>query len=71
MSVLKMGVLTFIICLGTAGYAWCNWPSEKMRLNDVKDDDYYGANKFEQCSYCGCISFYGSGCLDPNCPGSK
>lgn len=70
MSVFQMSILTFLISFGFAGYAWCNWQSEKIRLNDIKDT-HEETVRFEQCRYCGCISFAGTGCLDPDCPGSK
>lgn len=70
MSVFKMGMLTFIISLGFAGYVWCNWPSEKMRLNDVNDNQS-NDTRIEICPHCGCWSFAGTGCPDENCPGSK
>ena len=69
MSVFKMGVLTLLIVIGAVGYAFCNWPSEKIRLNDYKEQQ--NDVRLEQCRYCGCISLYGTGCLDSNCPGSK
>ena len=70
MSVFKMSVLTFIISFGFAAYAYCNWTSENMRLNDVKDDVVEGI-KAEKCSYCG--EYYPEGwcCWNANCPGKK
>lgn len=73
-SVFKMGLLTFLICLGTAGYVWCNWTSEKMLLNDIKDSDYCNGldpKDFSQCRYCGEYYLRGGSCYNQDCPGKR
>jgi hypothetical protein len=54
------------VMIGTVAY--CQYYENRI-LNDVKD--VHEPVRFEQCPYCGCISFYGTGCLDDKCPGSK
>ena len=68
MSTFKMGILTFIICLGGAGYIWCSWPENRC-LNDVKDDlpsGYVKINpdEWEACGYCGCLYLRGGSCYN-------
>lgn len=70
MSVLQMSILTFLISFGFAGYAWCNWQAEKMRLNDFKEEPPQQV-LIETCDYCGGIFFHGTACFNPDCPLNK
>jgi hypothetical protein len=67
MSVFKMGMLTIIIAMGVAGYAYCNWPNEKMRLNDYKSDDVPGTVTCDLCPDCGYYSVLVGVCWNENC----
>ena len=76
MSVLKMSVLTFILAMGFSAYAWSNWPQEKMRLNDYKDNHEPGTINLDEwnwevCRDCGGIRERDGACYNQSCPSNR